>query len=82
MNGQGSSANGGAVLDPDEYVIPAGTPMQCAWCGRFKGPDGRPLGEAFPLDTGRTHGICRVCLEEGLARLLRESGRAPDMRTG
>jgi len=36
--------------------------VQCAWCLRLKGHDGRPYGPPMPRAAGWSHGICVDCL--------------------
>lgn len=50
--------------------------MQCAWCGRAKGEDGKPHGPELPLEVGMSHGICVECLAIEKRKLEASSDRA------
>jgi len=58
--------------------------LQCAWCHRFKGSDGRPVGSAMPLDLTASHGICTDCLRDRTTiprRRTTDSGRRRNRRS-
>lgn len=41
----------------------------CAWCRRFKGRGGWPIGPVRSLETASSHGICRDCATRFIAQV-------------
>ena len=48
---------------------------QCAWCLRWKGSSGQPVGRRTSLRRCATHGICSECRERAFKKEARRAIR-------